>query len=123
MNKLLASAIVSAAALVSFGAQAQEVSPFPEKDIPSTASRAEVRAELARAKAAGELKVHEEGYFPHTASTRSRADVVAELRRAQANGEYAALSAEAFDPVAYDALVAKNKEATRLATNPQPAVR
>ena len=84
-----------------------------------------VRHELRRAQANGEMKVYEEGYFPQARSTRTRAEVVAELRRAQANGEYALLQSEAFDPVAYETLVAKNRaaEATRLATQPAPAVR
>ena len=125
MNKLFASALVASATLLSFGAQAQEATPFPESNAASTKSRAEVMAELRRAQANGEMKVYEEGYFPQARSTRTRAEVVAELRRAQANGEYALLQSEAFDPVAYETLVAKNRaaEATRLATQPAPAVR
>lgn len=119
MNKLLASAIVSTAALVSFGAVAQEATPTPELNAPSTLSRAEVRAELARAKAAGELKVFSSTYVPTVATTRSRAEVMAELRQAKADGEYALLNAEAVDPVAYQEFVAKKQDATRLATNPQ----
>lgn len=119
MNKLLATAIVSTAALVSFGAAAQEVTPTPELNAPSTLSRAEVRAELARAKAAGELKVFSSTYVPTVATTRTRAEVVAELRQAKADGEYALLNGEAVSPIADQQYLAKKKEDTRLATNPQ----
>ena len=121
MNKLLATAIVSTAALVSFGAAAQEVTPTPELSTPSTLSRAEVRAELARAKSAGELKVFSSTYVPTVATSRSRAEVTAELRQAKADGEYALLNGEAVDPVAAQQFAAKKQDATRVATNPQSA--
>ncbi|PPE71258.1 DUF4148 domain-containing protein [Caldimonas thermodepolymerans] len=121
MNKLLATAIVSAAAFVSFGAAAQEATPTPDLDIKSTATRAEVRAEYQRAKAAGELKVYSAGYIPTVNSSRSRAEVVAELRQAQQSGEYALINAEAVDVVAFEQLAAK-QQATRLATKPDTAI-
>ncbi|AKJ31190.1 DUF4148 domain-containing protein [Caldimonas brevitalea] len=123
MNKIVAAALVSAATLMSATAFAQEATPDPAPNGKSERTRAEVHAELIRARDAGELKVFEEGYFPQVASTRTRAEVVAELKRAQANGEYAALHAEPFDPVVYQDLVAKNQEASRYAAQPAaPAV-
>jgi hypothetical protein len=47
----------------------------------STASRAEVKAELARAQAAGEIAYGDAGYkVPVAKSTKSRAEVLAELQ-------------------------------------------
>ncbi|HWP20348.1 MAG TPA: DUF4148 domain-containing protein [Burkholderiaceae bacterium] len=126
MNKLLASALVATATLVSFGAQAQEATEIPEFNLPSTQTRAQVAAELRRAQANGEMQAFQEGYIQPAESARTRAQVVAELRRAQANGEFAMLNAEVVDQVAYETLVAKNRaaeEATRLATRPAPAAR
>jgi hypothetical protein len=71
-------------------ASASEATQFEPN--PSTASRQAVRAELARAQAAGELENHGEsyGYTAYQPSTKSgitREAVVAELNRARANGE------------------------------------
>jgi hypothetical protein len=69
-----------AIALSGSAAFASEVTEF--KDMPSTASRASVRAELARAQAAGELNGSAQTYGSFQAkaftSMRDRADVRAE---------------------------------------------
>ncbi len=72
-----------AIAFASAGAFASEATEF--KDTPSTQSRAVVKAELARAQAAGELNRASAlyGYFePVMASVRSREEVRAEAVRA-----------------------------------------
>jgi hypothetical protein len=83
-----------ALALSAASAVAFEATQFPIE--PSTASRAEVQAELSRARAAGALEARAETYgtpqraTERTASGRSRAEVIAELQRARAAGEYVA---------------------------------
>ena len=77
--------IISAMAIAFVGASAfaSEVTEF--KDTPSTLSRATVKAELARAQAAGELQRATELYGSFESapsSTRSRADVRAEAIQA-----------------------------------------
>lgn len=68
----------------------------------STLSRAEVQAELARARAAGEVNQPGEAYSLFRAnevkSTTTRAEVLAELARARANGEIQAGEAYALFP-------------------------
>lgn len=126
MNKLLASAVVSAIALLSAGVQAQEATAddinFASAAV-SQKTRAQVQAELAQARADGSIKAVSAGYIEPAKSVKSRAEVVAELRRAQANGEYAALNSEGVDPVAYQALLARNAETTRLAGSAEGAVK
>jgi hypothetical protein len=76
-------------------ALASEATEFPIP--PSTLTRAEVRAELARAQASGELLSSAEAEqrpFALAASTLTRAEVRAELARARASGELVS-SAEA----------------------------
>lgn len=126
MNKLFASAIVSAVALLSAGAQAQEATA-DDMNFASAAvaqkTRAQVQTELAQARADGSIKAVSAGYIEPAKSVKSRADVVAELRRAQANGEYAALNSEGVDPVAYQALLARNAQDTRLAGSAEGAAK
>jgi Domain of unknown function (DUF4148) len=72
-----------AIAFVGGGAFASEATEF--KDTPSTLSRAVVKAELARAQAAGELNRVSDlyGYFePVVASVRTREEVRAEAVKA-----------------------------------------
>ena len=72
-----------AIAFVGTGAFASEATQF--NDTPSTVSRAEVKAELARAQAAGELNQASAlyGYVqPAMASVRTRAEVRAEAAQA-----------------------------------------
>lgn len=72
-----------AIALAGTGAFASEATQFT--DMPSTHSRAEVKAELARAQASGELNTATELYGsfdPVVAGERSRAEVRAEARQA-----------------------------------------
>jgi Domain of unknown function (DUF4148) len=73
----------AAIALMGTGAFASEATQFT--DTPSTLTRAEVKAELARAQAAGELSQPSAlyGYAqPVTASVRTRAEVRAEALQA-----------------------------------------
>jgi len=77
-------------ALVGVASHASEATQFVNE--PSTLSRAEVRAELARAIAGGELAQRGESYgsvaahtLNHT-STLSRAGAIAELQQARADG-------------------------------------
>ncbi len=114
MNKLLASAIVSAAALLSAGVQAQEATVEPAPAV-SQKTRAQVLAELAQARADGSIKAVSAGYIEPAKSVRTRAEVLAEVRNAKANGEYAALNSETVDPVAVQQLLARNQAATQLA--------
>jgi Na+-transporting NADH:ubiquinone oxidoreductase subunit NqrC len=123
MNKLIASAFVSAVALFAAGAQAQEAT-FDDVNFMKVASqktRAQVQAELVQARADGSIRAGEVDYVQPAKSVKTRAEVIAELRRAQANGEFAALNAEAVDPVAFQALVDRNAQATRLAGQPAKA--
>lgn len=79
---------VAALALTATAGFASEAPQF--KNEHSTLTRAEVRAELLRARAAGELGHGEgsESIQPKaTVSVASRAEVIAELRRARAAGE------------------------------------
>ena len=84
-----------AAAAIAFagtGAFATEATQFT--DTPSTASRAEVKAELARAQAAGELNQVSAlyGYVqPVFASVRTRAEVRAEAVQAARDHSFNAL--------------------------------
>ncbi|KNZ34178.1 MAG: hypothetical protein AD742_01915 [Methylibium sp. NZG] len=82
-SKLLYSATIAIALLGSGAAMASEATQF---DIPAgTATRAEVKAELARAQAAGELNQASAlyGYVqPPVASVRTRAEVRAEAVQA-----------------------------------------
>lgn len=79
---LIASALLSLSASAGFAAEATQFNPQA-----STLTRAEVRAELARASAAGELDVRGETYGSITpadanamASGRTRAEVRAEAQ-------------------------------------------
>lgn len=69
-------------------------------------SRQEVVAELARARASGELARHHsenpDAYAPRTAtaSSVSRAEVLAQLERARASGELARSQRESYEPPA-----------------------
>ena len=81
----------AAIAFVGTGAFASEATQFT--DTPSTLTRAEVKAELARAQAAGELNqvsaLHGSAQ-PAVASLRSRDDVRAEARAEARTGKLAA---------------------------------
>lgn len=63
----------------------------PELHAPSTKTRAQVQAELAQARANGELATDADGYEyarrATTASTKTRAEVRAEAARALKSGE------------------------------------
>lgn len=85
-----------AAAALPLAAVAQEATPEPAAAV-SASSRADVTAELWRARRAGDLKVLRAGYIGEVPAPRSRDDVRAELQRARASGEWQALQAEAID--------------------------
>lgn len=92
--------LVAALSLVAAGgAFAQEATVDPRVPTASTVTRAEVRAELNRARAAGELVVNEADYgrLPRTPGAASRDAVRAELAAARASGEWHTLGAEAYD--------------------------
>lgn len=84
----LAVALISAVVLCAGAAQADTPSP----------TRAQVIAELARARASGELdRLNSENgsvFLRNTPSTRTRAEVVAELSAARDGGELALLHSE-----------------------------
>lgn len=90
-------ALLSMALIVAGAAQAQGSSGSQDYQLqnrqatPSTLTRAEVKAELARARAAGEIQDGEAGPSvmnrDATASTLTRAEVRAEAARARSAGE------------------------------------
>ncbi|MCW7537060.1 DUF4148 domain-containing protein [Aquabacterium sp. A7-Y] len=63
MNKLIAAALLSTSALLSFGAQAQEAVQDPAPNGKSQLTRAEVIAELRRAQANGEYALLNQPVF------------------------------------------------------------
>ena len=80
-SKLLYLATVAVALLGSGAAMASEATQFD--NTPSTLTRAEVKAELARARAAGEVNTVTATYGDFsaiTAGVRTRAEVIAEAR-------------------------------------------
>ena len=93
---------IAAYATIAMGATtaalAQEATPEPLSvtSAASSLSRADVLAELARARAAGHLDYATNGYIQPLKSTASRAAVIAEVRAAARSGELAAIQAEAY---------------------------
>lgn len=88
--------------MVGMAATAQEATPMPAPETSAPLTRAEVRAELARARASGEYdRITAEAWQagPVGASTAfgglTRAQVRAELKCAQDSGEYRRLQSEA----------------------------
>lgn len=87
-----ATAAITAVASPAFADARYDVGMSSTTATASTVSRAEVRAELARARAAGELAFSHNEYpvlqpSMHDMSNVSRADVKAELARARAANE------------------------------------
>ena len=83
--------ISAAVLMLSLAGAALAEAPYPEDSkFVSTKSRAEVVAELAQARANGELPINDVSY-PDKAiaapSTKTRAEVIDELKQARANGE------------------------------------
>ena len=92
-KSLFAVAALSFAAL----AGAQEATPDTWiTEAKSVKSVAEVRAELAQARADGSIKAVSAGYIEKSAGQKTRAEVRAELAAARLSGELAATSAEAY---------------------------
>lgn len=96
MNRkpLIAAALLALAATTSAfaGGEYDPLSLYAQPATASTLTRADVKAELARARAAGELRAdHDERLFQRaeTGSTRTRAEVKAELAQAIADGSIA----------------------------------
>lgn len=112
-RSLITLAAVAAAALLSAGTTfAQEATPDTWlQQATSTKTRAAVQAELATARANGDMKVFRSGYIEPVRNSALRAEVRAETLRALAAGEVAAINAEAGNPG--QAPVARNS--TRLA--------
>jgi len=85
--------ISAAVLMLSLAGAALAEAPYPEDSkFVSTKTRAEVVAELAQARANGELPINDVSYpdkamnSPST-STKTRAEVIDELKQARANGE------------------------------------
>jgi hypothetical protein len=101
MNKFF---IAAALVATSFSALADGAEYEYPRTITSSVSRAEVRAELARAAANGELVAGEQSYVaPAQGRALSRAEVLAELDQALRNnelarGEFAYAAGEASAP-------------------------
>lgn len=97
MNKLVSIAFVAAASFVASGAAlADDITPDFTASVPSLKSRADVQAELARARADGSMKVWSTQYNPLTVakSLRSRDEVRAEAAAAARAGTDAQLHGE-----------------------------
>ena len=110
MNTKPLFAIALVALLGANAASAQERVPATWNDsyTPNVAvqiggkTRAEVKAELATARANGELNTSADNYGPlpsTSVSTKTRAQVVAELSAARANGELQASADNNYGPV------------------------
>jgi hypothetical protein len=96
--KLLISAAVFAGSLSVVGAAfAQEATPDTWMNGPFTKTRAEVKAELAKARADGQINDWRRGYIPAVHSTLTRAEVRAETRAALADGEVHAINAGTYN--------------------------
>jgi hypothetical protein len=80
-------------------ASAQEATPDTWMgEAMARASRAEVREQLAQARASGEMaQWNDRAYLPTVTRPRLRAEVIAQLYAARASGELARLHAEAHD--------------------------
>jgi hypothetical protein len=77
---VLAVLAASAYANDQFNGEAYSLSPETQAGA-STVTRAEVKADLAKAQAAGQIAYGEAGYkVPNAASTKSRAEVLADLQ-------------------------------------------
>ena len=99
MNPFKQVPFVLTLALVGAGASvAQEATPDTWMDIASTKSRAEVKAELAQARANGGMAVFSAGYIEPMRSQMTRAEVVAALQRARISGEARLIDAEGQYP-------------------------
>ena len=94
---LLAAFAAFALATLGTAAQAQGVNQFID-DARSMKSRAEVRAELAQARADGSIRATAANYdfVVATRPQKSRDDVRRELEMARAGGELAEINAEAY---------------------------
>lgn len=99
-RSLISLAAIAAAAVLSAGtAIAQEATPDTWlQQAASTKTRAAVQAELAAARANGDMKVFRAGYIEPVQHSALRAEVRAETLRALASGEIAAINAEASNP-------------------------
>lgn len=85
--KFFATATLLLATGAAFAQSALELQPAQQQK--STLTREQVKAEVLRARAAGELEANEYNYppLPATASTLTREQVKAEVLAARANGE------------------------------------
>jgi hypothetical protein len=108
--------IAAAVLALSGAAFAGDYEAFDAQGVASTQSRAQVTAELQRARQAGELKVFSATYnpAPYFKATRSRDEVKAELAQAKATGEYDVINAEvvSFAPAQRNAVHATTLHAS-----------
>jgi Domain of unknown function (DUF4148) len=95
-TRTLIAALALAATGTAFASEATPETPFV-----STASRADIHAQVLQARAAGLLPVTEADYqrMPALSAPASRAAVQAELQRAIASGELRSLNAESGSPL------------------------
>lgn len=77
-------------------AVAQEAGSDAWMNAEVTKTRAEVRAELAQARADGSIKAFSAGYIPTQAARATRAEVAMAVRAARASGELDRIDAEAW---------------------------
>ena len=97
LSKIAASALALSFVVAAGVASAQEATPDTWiTEAKSVKSVAEVRAELAQARADGSIKAVSAGYIEKSAGQKTRAEVRAELAAARLSGELAATSAEAY---------------------------
>jgi hypothetical protein len=95
MNRILPSLATVALVFAAGASLAQEATPDTWLNgVHSTQTRAQVQAEAARARAAGEMKVLRSGYIAPVVNPALRTQVAADLQRARANGELARINAE-----------------------------
>jgi len=89
--------LIAAVAVAAFGsaAFAQEATPDTWTQVPSTASAAQVRADLVQARKDGTIKFGGAGYMEKLASAKSRDALRAEVESARRSGELDAIDAEA----------------------------
>jgi hypothetical protein len=91
-------ALIVAASVLAFAGStfAQEAESDAWKSITSTQSRADVLADLQKARATGMTRSWSAGYMEKMSSTQSREQVASAARSARSSGELDLINAEAF---------------------------
>ncbi len=93
-RKLFVTATLSATALFSAGAFAQEATPDTWTNVPASQTRAAVVADLAAARDTGLDQAWDEGYIESVQASAPRADVRNRTLQAIRSGELKAINAE-----------------------------